>query len=47
MRIIRVYKKAVIQDPQAFGNVGQWDHWSAASKREFKVGPALFGKIKA
>ena len=32
---------------QAFGNVGQWDHWSPASKREFKVGPALFGKIKA
>jgi len=31
---------------QAFGNVGQWDHWSPASKREFKVGPALFGKNK-
>ena len=31
---------------QAFGNVGQWDRWSATSKQEFKVGPALFGKIK-
>ena len=31
---------------QAFGNVGQWDRWSPASKQEFKVGPALFGKIK-
>ena len=31
---------------QSFGNVGQWDRWSAASKQEFKVGPAIFGKIK-
>ncbi|MEI7679206.1 MAG: hypothetical protein WCK07_07375 [Betaproteobacteria bacterium] len=31
---------------QAFGNVGKWDQWSSASKQEFKVGPALFGKIK-
>jgi len=31
---------------QAFGNVGQWDHWNPASQREFKVGPALFGKFK-
>ncbi len=31
---------------QAFGNVGQWNRWSSASKREFKVGPALFGKLK-
>jgi hypothetical protein len=31
---------------QAFGNVGQWDHWNPASKQEFKIGPALFGKIK-
>ena len=31
---------------QGFGNVGQWDRWNSASKQEFKVGPALFGKIK-
>jgi hypothetical protein len=31
---------------QALGNVGQWNHWSRASQQEFKVGPALFGKIK-
>ncbi len=31
---------------QAFGNAGKWDQWSSASKQEFKVGPALFGKIK-
>ncbi len=31
---------------QAFGNVGQWDHWRPASQQEFKIGPALFGKIK-
>ncbi|PVZ89387.1 hypothetical protein C9426_03710 [Serratia sp. S1B] len=31
---------------QAFGNVGQWDNWRSSSKQEFKIGPALFGKIK-
>ena len=31
---------------QAFGNVGQWNHWNQASAQEFKIGPALFGKIK-
>ena len=31
---------------QGFGNVGQWDRWNSASKQEFKMGPALFGKIK-
>ena len=31
---------------QAFGNVGQWDRWNSAAKQEFKVGPALFGKVK-
>jgi len=31
---------------QAFGNVGKWDRWSSASQQEFKVGPALFGKLK-
>ena len=31
---------------QGFGNVGQWDRWNSASQQEFKVGPALFGKIK-
>ncbi|MCE2680054.1 MAG: hypothetical protein LW629_06305 [Burkholderiales bacterium] len=31
---------------QAFGNTGQWNHWSARSAQEFKIGPALFGKIK-
>lgn len=31
---------------QAFGNVGQWNDWSPASNQEFKVGPALFGKVK-
>jgi hypothetical protein len=31
---------------QGFGNVGQWDHWKPTSEQEFKVGPALFGKVK-
>ncbi len=31
---------------QAFGNLGRWDHWNAASERELKIGPALFGKVR-
>jgi hypothetical protein len=31
---------------QGFGNVAQWNHWLPASQQEFKIGPALFGKIK-
>lgn len=31
---------------QALGNVGQWDHWNAREQQEFKIGPALFGKIR-
>lgn len=31
---------------QGFGNVGRWDHWNSADTQEFKVGPALFGKVR-
>lgn len=32
---------------QGFGRVSPWDHGLTASPQEFKLGPALFGKIKA
>lgn len=31
---------------QGFGNLGQWNHWLARSDQDFRVGPALYGKIK-
>jgi hypothetical protein len=31
---------------QGFGNVGQWNNWKKSTEREFKVGPAIFGKVK-
>jgi hypothetical protein len=32
---------------QAFGEFGQWNHWSASSQQEHRIGPAIFGKVKA
>ena len=31
---------------QGFGNVGRWDQWNPRGQQEFKIGPALFGKVK-
>jgi hypothetical protein len=31
---------------QAFGELGKWNHWSAASQQQHQVGPAIFGKVK-
>jgi len=31
---------------QGFGNVGRWDEWNSSGKQQFKIGPALFGKVK-
>lgn len=31
---------------QAFGNMGQWKHWSEHDQQEHKIGPAIFGKVK-
>lgn len=31
---------------QGFGNVGRWNQWNASGQQEFKMGPALFGKIR-
>jgi hypothetical protein len=31
---------------QAFGNLGQWDHWAPSSEQEHQVGPAIFGKVR-
>jgi len=31
---------------QAFGNVGQWNQWNPGRQQEFKIGPALFGKVR-
>ncbi len=30
---------------QGFGEVGEWNHWSAANEQEHIVGPAIFGKF--
>jgi hypothetical protein len=32
---------------QAFGELGRWNHWSPSSQQEHKLGPAIFGKVKA
>jgi hypothetical protein len=31
---------------QAFGEMGEWNHWAPASQQEHLAGPALFGKFK-
>ncbi len=31
---------------QGFGNVGQWNQWNSSGQQEFKIGPALFGKVR-
>ncbi len=31
---------------QGLGNVGRWIQWNPSGQQEFKVGPALFGKIR-
>lgn len=32
---------------QGFGNTGRWNHWAPGSQQQFKLGPALFGKVRA
>lgn len=32
---------------QAFGSLGRWDHWLRSSQQEHRIGPAIFGKVKA
>jgi len=31
---------------QAFGDMGQWNHFDPASEQSHRVGPAIFGKVK-
>ncbi|MGZ5097678.1 MAG: hypothetical protein ACXWG9_06715 [Usitatibacter sp.] len=31
---------------QAFGEMGQWDHWEPGAAQNHRVGPAVFGKLK-
>jgi hypothetical protein len=31
---------------QAFGEMGEWNHWAPASQQEHLAGPAVFGKYK-
>ena len=31
---------------QGYGNVGRWDQWNTTAQQQFKVGPALFGKVR-
>jgi hypothetical protein len=30
---------------QAFGEVGEWDHWEDSSEQNHRLGPAIFGKF--
>lgn len=30
---------------QGFGELGQWDHWSAAARQSHRAGPAWFGRL--
>jgi hypothetical protein len=31
---------------QAFGEMGQWNHWEPNDEQTHRIGPALFGKLK-
>ncbi len=31
---------------QAFGEMGQWDHWESSHNQSHRIGPAIFGKVK-
>jgi len=31
---------------QAFGEMGQWDHWVPSDEQTHRIGPAVFGKVK-
>jgi len=31
---------------QAFGDLGEWNHWLASSEQSHRIGPAVAGKIK-
>ncbi len=31
---------------QAFGEMGQWDHWLPWSEQDHRIGPAVFGRVK-
>jgi hypothetical protein len=31
---------------QAFGDMGEWNHWLPSSEQSHRIGPAVFGKIK-
>jgi hypothetical protein len=31
---------------QAFGEMGQWNHWEPRDEQSHRIGPAVFGKVK-
>ena len=31
---------------QAFGEMGQWDHWLPWNEQDHRIGPAVFGRVK-
>ena len=31
---------------QAFGEMGQWNHWEPRDDQNHRIGPAIFGKVK-
>jgi hypothetical protein len=31
---------------QAFGDLGEWDHWAPGAQQSHRLGPAVFGKFK-
>ncbi len=31
---------------QAFGDMGQWNHWVPSAEQSHRAGPAVFGKLK-
>ncbi len=39
------WKPALEFGVQGFGEVGEWDHWSARDQQSHRIGPALFGHI--
>jgi hypothetical protein len=38
--------EAVEVGAQAFGEMGEWNHWDATSAQHHRLGPAIFGKVK-
>ena len=40
------FSRAFEAGVQAFGEMGEWNHWEASREQSHRVGPAVFGKVR-